>query len=308
LIQLIVIFCVSFIITALSTPLVIKISFKLDILDYPADPLLKIHKKPMPLLGGIAMLVGIITSLIIIGFLYETYHWQIIGLFIALLFILSLGLFDDIKGLKPFVRLIGQIFAALIIIVIGKVTVNFIPFWYVSIPLTVFFLLASINAINLLDGLDGLATGMTLIASGGFFVVFFLKGDTVGAAISLALLGVTAGFLIFNFHPAKIFLGDNGSTVLGLLLGVLAVRFASEPYFIIHLVVPILILIVPLLDTSLAIGRRILKHRSISSGDRDHYYDKLVKKGLTQKQTSFASYLFGLLGAIAATSCLLIFG
>jgi UDP-GlcNAc:undecaprenyl-phosphate GlcNAc-1-phosphate transferase len=306
LIQLVLIFVLSFLITALFTPFAIKISNKLGILDYPSDPELKIHKRPMPLLGGTGIAAGIFISFVAIGILFDNSQRILIGLISALLIILVFGLLDDIKDIKPFLRLFGQIWAACTIIFISKIVINLFPFWYISIPLTILCLIASVNAINLLDGIDGLATGITLIASVGFFAVFVLRNDSLWAALSLALAGVTGAFLLFNFHPAKIFLGDNGSTFLGLYLGVLAVRFVSEPYSLKHLLVPALILIVPIIDISLAIGRRLLKHQPLSSGDRGHYYDKLIKKGYSQKQASSISYVFGILGASLAVLIILI--
>jgi len=281
-------------------------SQKLRILDYPSDPGLKIHEKPMPLLGGVSLAIGIIASLIATGILFDNSIRAIIGLFSALMIIFLFGLLDDTIDLKPALRLLGQICAACVVIFICNITFNYFPIWYFSIPMTILCLIAFVNAINLLDGLDGLACGITMIASVGFFVAFILQGDSLWAAISLALAGVTGAFLLFNFHPAKIFLGDNGSTFLGIYLGVLAVKFVSEPYSLKHLLVPALILIVPIIDTSLAIGRRVLKHRPISSGDRDHYYDKLVKKGYSQKSASIISYVFGILGASAAVLIILI--
>ena len=199
----------------------------------------------MPLLGGVSVWLGIVFSLFIISFVYKPPFKVITGIYASLLFVLFIGLLDDIRGIKPYLRFIGQIGVALIFIFVCGITADFIPFWYISMPLTVLFIVSSINAVNLLDGLDGIATGTTLIASIGFFAVFFLKGDLLWASISLALAGATAGFLIFNFHPAKIFLGDNGSTVLGFMLGILAVRFVTKPYSLVYLFVPGLILILP---------------------------------------------------------------
>jgi len=130
----------------------------------------------MPLLGGLSVWLGIVFSLFIISFIYKPPFKVTAGIYASLLFVVFIGLLDDIKGIKPCLRFIGQIFAALIFIFVCGITADLIPFWYMSIPLTVLFIVASINAVNLLDGLDGLATGTSLIASLGFFAVFFLKG------------------------------------------------------------------------------------------------------------------------------------
>ena len=268
--------------------------------------MLNIHKKPMPLLGGMSVGMGIVSSLFIISFVYKPPFKVTTGIYASLLFVVLIGLLDDIRGIKPYLRFIGQIGVALIFIFVCGITADLIPFWYISIPLTVIFIVASINAVNLLDGLDGLATGTTLIASLGFFAVFLLKGDLLWASISLALVGATAGFLIFNFHPAKIFLGDNGSTVLGFMLGILAVRFVTKPYSLAHLFIPGLILILPIADLTLAVGRRLFKKKPISVGDRDHIYDRFIKKGYSQTQTSLIAYCIGILGGAAAIIILLL--
>ena len=279
-------------------------SQNLGILDYPSDSELKIHKKPMPLLGGIGIAMGVLASLIAIGILFNNSQRILVGLLTALLIILFFGLLDDIKGLKPAIKLFGHICSAFAAVLVLDITLDFFPYWYVSIPVTAFCLIASANSINLLDGIDGLATGITMIAALGFFVAFTLQGDTVWAALSLALISVTGSFLIFNFHPARIFLGDNGSNFLGFYLGLLAVKYASNSF--VHLFVPVLILIVPIMDITLAIGRRISRQKPISTGDRNHYYDKLIKRGFSQKQTSLISYFIGILGASAAIFIIII--
>lgn len=281
-------------------------SYRKKVLDYPSDKSLKIHSNPKPILGGLAISFGIILSWLWGGFFLEVSQQKIVGLLLALLLVFFLGLFDDVKGLMANTRILGQLSAALIIIFVSKIMVNIIPYWYLSIPITIFYLIVVVNSINLLDGIDGLATGTTLVASGAFLIAFVLEGNALGVMISFSLIGVTAGFLIYNFNPAKIFLGDNGSTVLGLLLGVLTVLFLSKPYSLIHFAIPILILAVPILDTGLAIGRRILKHRPVFHGDRDHFYDQLMRKGFSQKQTSLITYLFGLLAALVAVSFMLV--
>jgi len=295
---------VSFGAAVLSTPFIIKVAHKYSIVDKPSDPLLKIHKHPTPALGGLAILFSLCVSWVLILFFQEDLRQEVLGVFLASCIVFLFGLYDDIKELKPALRIVGQLIAAMIVIFICKITVNLIPVWYVSIPLTVIYLMLAMNSINLLDGIDGIATGTTLVASLGFTLIFFFLGNLLGVLISLTLLGATIGFLIYNFNPARIFLGDNGSTVLGLLLGVLAVSLSSEPFSLKHFVISILILAIPFLDTSSAVIRRLLRHRSIFYGDRDHLYDWLMKKGFSQRQTSLFAFFFGLL--FAALGILLI--
>ncbi len=174
-----------------------------------------------------------------------------------------MGLVDDYKGLKPATRLLGHVSASLIVIFVSGFSVKCIPIPFLSVLFTLLYLVGAINAINLIDGLDGLAAGITLVAAAGFLAGFMLSGNPLGVTIALGLIGSSIGFLIYNFPPAKIFLGDNGSTVLGFLLGVLAVLYSSKPYSTTHLLFPILVLLVPILDTCVAIGRRMIKGNAI---------------------------------------------
>lgn len=289
----------SFLVTLLSTPFVIKISHKTNLMDHPADDPLKIHRTPIPVLGGLGILSGIIISLLLGLTLFNNLLQNILGLMIALLILFIIGLADDSRSLKPWTRILGQLFAALIVIFLSGFAINLIPHRLTNTIITIFYLLGAINAINLIDGIDGLATGITLVASASFLIGFIFLENTLGIILSLSLIGVCSGFLLYNTHPAKIFLGDNGSTLLGFLLGILAVLFTSTPSSLEIFLFPLLVLIVPILDTSLAIYRRVKIHTPLSLGDRDHLYDKLIKKGLSQNQTTFLMCSFGIIGGLS---------
>jgi len=291
---------IAFLVTLLFTSISIKASYKTGFLDYPGGNPLKIHQVPTPLLGGLGILSGCLITLLLSVIFFKEFQQEIAGLVIALLILFFTGLLDDAKGLNPFLRLFGQLSAVFIAIRIGGFSVKLIPIMPISIAITIFYITGATNATNLIDGLDGLAAGITLVASMGFFTGFMTAGNSLGMLISSGLFGTSLGFLIFNFHPAKIFLGDNGSTILGFLLGILAVLYSAAPFSIKHLLFPLLILIVPISDTFLAISRRALKHMPLFHGDRDHVYDYLVKKGLSQRQTMMIMCLFGLAGALAA--------
>jgi len=225
-------------------------------------------------------------------------HKEITGLVTALLILFFTGLIDDLKGLKPFIRLLGQLIASLIVIFISDFSVTLIPIQSMNLAITIFYLIATTNAVNLIDGLDGLASGITLVASTGFLIGFILSGNSLGMLISLGLIGSSIGFLIYNFPPARIFLGDNGSTVLGFLLGILAVLSCSKPDSITNALFPLLVLLVPLLDTCVAISRRMINGLPLFIGDRDHLYDQLVKKGWSQRQTMLIMCFVGLFGSM----------
>ena len=290
---------IAFLVTLLCTPVAIRASRKTGFLDYPTGDHLKIHQKPVPLLGGLGILSGCLLTLVLGALLFKEFQREIAGLAIALLLLFFIGLLDDARGLKPLTRLAGQVSASIIVIFLSGFAVEFTSMGALNTAITVFYIVGATNAINLIDGLDGLASGITLVASMGFFAGFMALGNSLGILVSLGLIGTTLGFSIFNFHPAKIFLGDNGSTLLGFLLGVLAVIYCTQPISMTRFLFPLLILIVPIADTSLAIGRRAVKRKPLFHGDRDHLYDHLVKKGLSQKQTMLIMCLFGLAGAAA---------
>lgn len=291
---------IALLVTLLFTPVAIKASHKTGLLDYPAGNPLKIHRAPMPLLGGMGILSGCLVTLLLGVLFFKDLQQEIAGLAIALLALFFIGLVDDARGLKPSTRLAGQFGAALIAIFVSGFSLKCIPAAPLCIAVTIFYIVGAINALNLIDGLDGLASGVTLVASMGFLAGFAASGNSLGVLISSGLLATSLGFLIFNFHPAKIFLGDNGSTLLGFLLGVLAVMYSAESSSPAQFLFPLLILIVPIGDTFLAISRRALKRKPLFHGDRDHVYDQLIKKGLSQKQTMLIMCLVGMAGALAA--------
>lgn len=277
-----------------------KLAFRTKFLDFPQGDPIKIHKSPIPLLGGVGITLAIFSTLFFGSILFNERNQILIGIGIALGVLFLMGLYDDYKSLSPNKRLIGQFIAALIVISVSKLSVGLFPSSLINQIITILYLMALINAMNLLDGIDGLATGITLLASIGFLLGFIILGNSLGILISLALIGASAGFLIYNFAPARIFLGDNGSTVLGFLLGICAVLFSSKPGSIAHFVVPILILIVPVFDTALTIIRRFKKRMPLLRGDREHLYDHLLSLGLSQRQTTVLMYCFGMFGLLTA--------
>lgn len=292
----------SYLSVVVSTPVIMKIAFMTKFLDYPSRDPLKIHRDPIPLLGGLAIVLAVFSSLLIQVTVFEGSHRQVFGIALSLVILFLMGLYDDYKGLSPKKRLMGQFIAALVVVVCARLTVNLVPNSVINTALTIFCLMAMINAMNLLDGMDGLATGTTLVAAVGFLFGFIMSDNNFGVLLSMMLIGVSAGFLIYNFNPAKIFLGDNGSTVLGFLLGILAVLFSSHPNSVEHLTVPILILIVPILDTGLTVFRRLKNRTPVFQGDRYHLYDQLIHFGFSQRQTTVLIYCLASFGALAAAS------
>lgn len=289
---------ISFIVTLITTPLLREIALKKNIVDQP-DSSLKIHIKPIPYLGGVAMFLGISVSLIFAVFHLDFDRRLLFQIEITLFLIMVLGLLDDVFNIKQNYKFVIQILVSLFLVTSG-LRIASIPVVYISIPLSIFYIIGACNALNLLDGLDGLASGITAIATSFFCILFLIKGDDFGLMLSICLLGVCLAFLIYNFSPAKIFMGDAGSMLLGLMLAILMIRYSSKPYDFINFVSPIVICGVPIFDTALTYLRRYLNNRPIFPGDRSHFYDQLVDRGLTAKKTVFISYALGVVFGLAA--------
>lgn len=296
-------FIMGFVLSFVLTPLVRRICLRFGFLDIPSKR--KIHTRATPRLGGIAVIFAFILNflfaLMINAGFREVFSSKIIGLSTAVLLLILLGLWDDIRGMRPIIKLSVQIIMAMILFYSGlgiKVFTNpfgggelQLPFW-VSLFLTIFWIVGMINAINLIDGLDGLACGIVFIA--GLFLLFvglYLK--TSVTVILLAILcGSTLGFLFYNFPPAKIFLGDTGSMFLGLILAIMGlVGLQYKAATAVALLIPICALAIPIYDTILAIWRRALKKGSVFIADKKHLHHRFLQLGLTQKQVVIAFYL-----------------
>src|SRR4030042_2394343 len=312
------------------TPLTRAFAVRLNILDLPSER--KIHKKPVPLLGGIpvflsfnlAIILGIIVdqSLLLEPVLSK---WQ--NLLICQIIILGLGLIDDKIHVQPTTKFIFQIFVGVLIVFFGfginSITNPFngiaLDLGFFSIPITVFWLVLITNALNLIDGLDGLAAGTSLIVAMTIFAICYFTQNNSIAFVSLVLAGSILGFLKYNFYPAKIFLGDSGSLLLGFLLAVFSIQGSSKGPTAIAIMTPILALGFPIMETLLSMIRRLLKSihiidypekngttRSIFikgfspfKADKDHVHHRLLKLGFSQRKTVIILY-----GACAALSVL----
>lgn len=300
-IQLLLAVLCAAVIAFASTPIIRVLAYKLGAVDIPKDAR-RMHNKPMPLLGGLAIFVAFsLTSLIF--FLYNS---QLLTIWFGGLVIIICGILDDIFSLNPFVKLGGQILAALIVIsqgiVIEHINVfgTYIQFGWFSIPITLIWIVGLTNAINLIDGLDGLACGVSAICSVSLLVVSILHADTSIMMITAILAGSCIGFLPFNSNPAKIFMGDTGSMFLGYTLSVVSVVGVFKFTAVISFAIPLIIFGLPLVDTILAILRRVLHGKSPFSADRGHLHHKLIDMGLNQKQSVTILYaICSILGILA---------
>ena len=300
------ILAVSFIITFMATPIVKFLAEKFGVVDVPKDNR-RMHKKAMPLMGGLAMFYGFIVSIAV----FVPVSRQLVGLFIGATVIVIVGIIDDKKNLHPIPKLICQIVAALIAIYFGHSIKFFsIPFsgntspFVVPSPyaeiISVIWIVGMTNAVNFIDGLDGLAAGVSSIASLSILFISIIMNNPSVTPIAAALVGCCVGFLPFNSNPAKIFMGDTGSTFLGYTLAVMSIQGLFKGYALISFVLPVLVLGLPLFDTLFAIVRRIIKGKSIMSADRGHLHHRLIDMGLNQKQAVAILYSISSLLGIGA--------
>lgn len=299
-------FIVSFIVTFIATPFVKNLATKIGAIDVPRDSR-RVHKKATPLMGGLAIFYGFVVAVLA----FCNINLQIRGLILGALIIVSLGIIDDIRAISPKVKLIFQVIAALVVALHGvqiyRVTVpsfiardGFLNLGYFSVPLTVLWIVAVTNAVNLIDGLDGLAVGVSSISSMTILCIALIVSEINIAIITAALAGSCFGFLPYNFNPAKIFMGDTGSMFLGYTLAAVSVMGLFKGYAVISIAVPFLVLGLPLFDTGFAIVRRIANHKPIMSADRGHLHHRLLDIGMDQKQSVGILYLMSTLLGICA--------
>lgn len=294
----------AFLITYALTPLVRKLAFRVDALDQPNPR--KIHRQPMPRLGGLAIYV----AFVVVVFLSQSFDIRLLGLLLGGTIIVITGIIDDIRGLSAWVKLIIQIVAALVLFFVG-IRVDFLtnPFNGLvmlggfAAPITIFWIVGITNALNLIDGLDGLATGTAAIASTTLGIIALMEGNMMIATLDFAISGASLGFLRYNFYPAKIFLGDTGSLFLGFNLAALSVLGLTKSATIISLIIPIVILGIPIMDTSFATLRRYLKHKPIFQPDKEHFHHRFLQKGWSQRKTVLVIY--GINGVLGTSAILL---
>ncbi len=290
----------SMIVSLILTPIVIKVSHKLGVVDQPNFR--KVHKKPTSVLGGTVILLSFLLG-IWLGHPIET---VVKPLVIGAVLIYLVGLIDDIYDLTPILKLLGQVIAALVVVYYG-VTIDFISlpigptihFGILGVPITVIWIVAITNAINLIDGLDGLASGVATIALMTIGFIAILQANIFIIMICSVLIGALLGFLCFNFHPAKIFLGDSGALLVGFIVGFLSLLGFKNITFV-SLFFPIVILAVPFIDTLFAMIRRVKKGQRIMQADKSHLHHKLLELGYSHRQTVILIYSIALLFSLSS--------
>lgn len=285
----------------LLVPVIRWFSFRIKQVAIPRSD--RWHRQPTPTLGGIGIFIAFAASLLVV-WLTNTDHnlfserWSIL---LAIVIMFSIGLYDDFKHISPPIKLAFQILAATLVIFFGSNTINFFRWPIANILLTYFWLVGITNAINLLDNMDGLAGGVALIASAFLSVFFWKTGYPELLVLSLALAGSILGFLVFNFPPAKIFMGDSGSMLLGFSLAALAVARRTQASNIFAIVgVPTLVFLLPILDTGLVAITRILRGQSPVTGGTDHTSHRLVAFGLSERQAVLVLYGIAIISGLAS--------
>lgn len=319
---------------AIATPMVRSLAVRFGAIDRPSDR--KVHPKPTPTLGGaaiwLAMLAGLGTAYLVPAFrtLFERSS-EPLGVVLAGTVIMLVGAFDDIRDLPVPAKVAGQVLAAGLLLLNG---VQLVYFWFpglgvvslgpdLAVPLTLVWVLAVVNAVNLIDGLDGLAAGVVVIAAGAFFWYASQVGQPVfggpddpspAALLSLVAVGAAVGFLPYNFNPARIFMGDSGSMLLGMILAAATISGVGRTdaptnsdlaALAIPVGIPLLVLAVPLVDVVLAIVRRMRRGRPVTRPDKEHIHHRLLEIGHTHRQAVLLMYLWS--GLLAGSALLITF-
>lgn len=288
--------------TAALFPIVKWICYHVGALDYPNKR--KVHKKPMPVMGGLMIYLGFLFGYM----LFAPQNTQMLAILIASFIVIITGILDVIKPLRAREKLVGQLTAALIIVFYGKILLNdisafgfYFDFGWLAYPLTVIFIVALMNCINLVDGLDGLAGGISTIFFITIGILAFILHNIGSLEITIAfiMIGACIGFLIFNFNPSKIFMGEIGSMFLGFMIAVVCL-LGFKGVTLTSLVVPMLILAIPILDTLFAIIRRIIHHKPIYEADKQHLHHQLLNKKFSQKTTVLIIYAVSILFSLAS--------
>ncbi len=297
-------FIVALAVAFACTPAVKILAIKIKAVDVPKDDR-RMHKTPIPRMGGMAIFIGFLTS----ALLFIPLGAEFRAILIGALILVVLGVVDDIMALKPAIKFAGQIIAALIPVLSGVCIRGFAnPFaadqyldlGVLAVPISILWIVGITNAVNFIDGLDGLACGVSAIATATMFVIAILFGETYISFTLAALAGACLGFLPYNMNPAKIFMGDTGAMFLGYILATTSIQGLFKFYAMISFAVPFIILGLPIFDTGFAIVRRLLKGQSPLQADRGHVHHRLIDLGFDQKQSVAILYGFSALMGLTA--------
>jgi UDP-GlcNAc:undecaprenyl-phosphate GlcNAc-1-phosphate transferase len=308
-----VVFLITFALTLLLTPVARKLAFRLGAVDSPSKR--KIHKNITPRFGGLPIFISFVIAVVFALTFGRNFGVRISdkevlsiqGVLYGGTLITLLGLFDDLRGIPALAKLAGQIVASGVAVYFGaQILFVSTPFtkmlmlgaW--AVPVTIMWMVSITNAINLIDGLDGLASGITMIAAATLFVVSIKIGEMDAAILLAALVGTSAGFLRYNFFPASIFLGDSGSLFFGFMLACASIVGVLKSTLVIALIIPIVVLGIPIYDTATAIIRRAVTGRPIFEADKKHLHHRLLKAGFNQRQVVILIFIACIILGLAA--------
>lgn len=307
-------FIIGVVVAYLTAPVSIKLAHRLGVIDTPKDAR-RVHKKPIPRFGGMSIFLGSMVAMVIPAGMNANIKTAMIGG--ALMYLL--GIIDDIKDIKPVVKFGGQLLIASLVYALG-IRITFVSNYFgaavtdahanvilsagVSYIITVFWIVGITNAVNLMDGLDGLAAGSVAIMSLSLAYIAYIHGIRLGSMpVCIALVAVAAGcigFLPYNFSPAKTFMGDGGALYLGYMIAVLSVISPLKRATVVGALIPMLTLAVPIFDTALAMLRRTLKHESIMAADKGHLHHHLMAAGFGQRRSVLIMYgIVAIMGEVA---------
>jgi len=300
-VKIVLLACITLLVSLLITPFIIKIVTKVNVTDKPDAR--KVHKAPIPTMGGLAIFLSFCVG---VAILHPTspFHWYLMAGAAAMIL---LGIFDDLYNLSAKTKMVVQILVASLVVFGGGLQLHFInlpfggklEFGFLGSAITILWIVGVTNAINLIDGLDGLAAGVSSIALLTIAFMAMVMGNVYVFTIAVILLFSTLGFLKFNFHPARIFMGDTGALFLGYMIAVLSL-LGFKNVTIISFVIPVLILGVPISDTLISMVRRYLNNQPMSKPDSAHLHHRLIGFGFTHKQTVLFIYLLSGMFSIAA--------
>ena len=296
---------VAFIAAILLTPLVKRLAFRLGAVDAPNYR--KVHARIMPRLGGLAIYCAFIIGFFFLKYMTDFKSEYAYAILIAATIIVITGIIDDMREISAKAKLLGQVIAACIVVFGGGIQMTSINlpfdgilnFGWLAIPLTIIWIVGVTNAVNLIDGLDGLAAGVSTIALATLAVMAMLMQNGIVIAMASILAAATIGFLVFNFHPAKIFMGDTGALFLGFMISVLALLGFKNVTFI-SFIIPIIILGVPISDTFFAIVRRLRQKKKWSDPDKSHLHHRLLDLGFSHRQTVLLIYAIAAVFGVVA--------
>jgi len=290
-------FLAALVISWALTPLTARLAVRVGAVDEPSDR--GLSDRPMPRLGGVAILVATLVA----GFVWLPAIPEVRGILIGAAVITLVGALDDVFDLHPAVKLIGQIAAAAIPVFAGITVTDFtVPFigrvdlGGFAEPLTILGIVLVMNIVNFSDGIDGLAAGLVAITAAAFSVIAFDLGNRDGSAVLAAIIaGAALGFLAHNFHPASVFMGDSGSNLLGYLIACVAIEGTLKTQAVVALILPLLLLAVPFLDTTFVVLKRLKYRRPVYRADSEHFHHRLARIGFSQRRTVLLLYVWALL-------------